>query len=357
MSDESNIFAAVKAGDFRAVTDLLAANPHLARAKNQYGWTVLFEAVASGHAEIVRVLVANGAKLSVRYGEGRTLLHQAVKYPNNPEVVQYLLQQQWHRLDPNAVDKEFGGTPLHVAVDRGYQGGPPLRWQKQVVELLLAHGADPNLYEEPSPTYLTKTLHTPLHMAVANNTSKEIIELLIAYGANLAARTKTFFSDKTRGGGCTALHIAAMEGYLEIAEVFITRGTHVNARDANYSTPLHYAVSSGQREVATLLLARGADVDAQNYRGETSLHLLAAFSTPKNTELAELLVSHKATLNLYDSDGSAPLHVAAREGNSDMIKFLLRRGADPKQGDKYGRTAMQLAVRGGHEDLAKVLAI
>lgn len=78
MSDQTDIFAAVKTGDLQAVSDLLATNWRLARAKNQYGWTVLFEAVPAGHAEIVKVLVENGAKLSMRYGDGRTLLHQAV---------------------------------------------------------------------------------------------------------------------------------------------------------------------------------------------------------------------------------------------------------------------------------------
>ena len=66
-SDEEAIFAAVRSGDPRAVSSLLASKSSLAREKNRHGWTVLHEAVASGHAEIVKLLLANGAKLSAKY--------------------------------------------------------------------------------------------------------------------------------------------------------------------------------------------------------------------------------------------------------------------------------------------------
>ena len=64
--------------------------------------------------------------------------------------------------------------------------------------------------------------HTPLHDAVSRG-HKEVIELLIAKGADVNAKDSTF--------GRTLLHIAAREGHKEIVELLLAKGVDVNAKD------------------------------------------------------------------------------------------------------------------------------
>ena len=69
--------------------------------------------------------------------------------------------------------------------------------------------------------------------------------------------------------GRNPLHSAAMEGHKEIAELLITKGADVNAKDRLMDyTPLHLAALAldGRKEVVELLIAKGADVNAKDER-------------------------------------------------------------------------------------------
>ncbi len=137
---------------------------------------------------------------------------------------------------------------------------------------------------------------TPLHYA-ARDSHKEIIELLIAKGADLNARM---------GEGLTPLHQAAYGGQKEAVELLIAAGADVNAKDRGGVTPLHQvaffasplfnhqAASNGRKEVVELLIAKGADLNAKIesagiLKGYTPLDVAEEFNLP---ELASILRKH-----------------------------------------------------------------
>ena len=84
----------------------------------------------------------------------------------------------------------------------------------------------------------------------------------------------------------TPLHLAADNGHKEIVELLIAKGADVNAKNKGGSTPLHEAKT---KEVGELLIVEGANVNAKNSLGRTPLDNATLFNHP---EIANLLRKH-----------------------------------------------------------------
>ena len=87
----------------------------------------------------------------------------------------------------------------------------------------------------------------------------------------------------------TPLHMAALNGHKEIVELLIAKGADINAKDDSEWTPLHWAADEGHKEVAEFLIAEGADVNAKAEDGETPLDATIEFRHP---QIADLLRKH-----------------------------------------------------------------
>ena len=74
--------------------------------------------------------------------------------------------------------------------------------------------------------------------------------------------------------GASALHVAAIVGQYEVAELLIQKGADVNFRGNDGGTALHAAAFLGQYEIAELLIQKGADVNARNNDGTTAMNAL-----------------------------------------------------------------------------------
>ena len=56
-----------------------------------------------------------------------------------------------------------------------------------------------------------------------------------------------------------------------------------------------------------------------------------------------------------ESDGSTPLHVAARRHFKEVVQILIEGGADPTKADWDGKTPLYWAERGGHSEVITLL--
>ena len=94
---------------------------------------------------------------------------------------------------------------------------------------------------------------------------------------HLAAGTD--FELRCTACGLTVLGHAAWGGHKEIVELLIAEGADVNAKRNTGVTPLHHAAWNGHKEVAELLIANGADVNAKieggSHKGNTPLPLIS----------------------------------------------------------------------------------
>jgi len=125
---------------------------------------------------------------------------------------------------------------------------------------------------------------TPLHEAVRKN-QKEIVELLIAEGANVNSRD---------GTGETALYQAAHRGYLELCKLLINNGADLNISTSKITmghSPLYFAIRNRHADVAELLITSGADVNIKNGFGESPMDMAVHF---KLQNIVNLLIEHGA---------------------------------------------------------------
>jgi ankyrin repeat protein len=99
------------------------------------------------------------------------------------------------------------------------------------------------------------------------------------------------------------------------------------------------------------LLTRGAQVNATDSVGRTPL-LLAA--REGETEVARLLIKAGADLDGRGGDMS-PLAAAALRGHTAMVRLLLRQGADVNSDDKAAPSALMNAVKLNRLPVAKLL--
>lgn len=125
----------------------------------------------------------------------------------------------------------------------------------------------------------------------------------------------------------------------------LQRDANVNAQDMDGNTPLHAAALSGRSDLANLLLGHRAEVNAQDAEGNTPLHAAARLG---RRNLANLLLERGAEVNAQDARGNTPLHQALksylghmyeddrREQTRETVLALLDHQADPTIQDDLG---------------------
>jgi ankyrin repeat protein len=369
---------AAVAGNASVLETLLeaGANPD---SPNTDGQTALMVVARTANVAAVDLLIERGANVNAReQRKGQTALMWAVAQ-SQPKMVATLLAHgaevdarstvnAWERMvtaEPRQKNLMSGGfTPLLYAarqgcrdcaaqlLDAGAQvdltdpdGVTPLlsallNAHFDTAKLLLERGANPNKWDwwGRTPLYSVVDFNTlphggrPDRLSLDETTGLEMIDMLLAAGANVNAQLKLFPPYRSlrmdRGAdtildiGTTPLLRAARGADLQAIEKLIARGALVDLPQQAGVTPLMVAAGAGASAIDTrgkfrteldslattqALLAAGAGVDVRDERGRTALHYAAAIGY---TDVAKMLVEHGADLTVADADGVTPLDAA-----------------------------------------------
>ena len=122
---------------------------------------------------------------------------------------------------------------------------------------------------------------------------------------------------------CTALNIACIKGYADIAKSLLEAGASHSIRDCTGSAPFSEAVYHNQVHLIPLLAQYGADVNTVNSYGWTPLHV-AAFQG--NLQMVEKLLNLGVDVTGVTPEGYTAMHMAAMTGRTAIVTYLLEKG-------------------------------
>lgn len=323
----------------------------------------MFVAASSENCGAMRALIERGAEM----GEGFV----ASVICNKMYVAEYL--RDWGG-DINALDSSGMNALITAATMK----------RPEIVEELLYLDADPNAKSHRGYTALTY-----IALMMVNEQQKageytsdpdmtKIASMLLEYGADYLE----------------AMMISIKENMVNIIELLDECGKDLNFQDADGRSLVMLSVMSDSGFILDYLLLFGADPDLPDNMGRTPL-MIAAIDEEAEPSIIETLLEYGADINARDNRGITPLmwsvvgadktpsellpalirtgglraegwkqwlafislyNAAKRELELEMIRRLIREGADVNAVDKRGLSAIMYALLDGDDEVADILA-
>lgn len=133
---------------------------------------------------------------------------------------------------------------------------------------------------------------------------------------------------------------AVRRGDIDAVAGTLVRGQTPNVRDKTGSPALFVALQFNQPDMFRFLIEKGARVKAKDAEGDTLLTYLA---NTNNVSLAELVLQSGGDPDRFGANGEPPIIIAARAGETEMVRLLLAHDVDFDATDLTGRSALSIA--------------
>ena len=144
------------------------------------------------------------------------------------------------------------------------------------------------------------------------------------------------------------------EGQVSVVKELLRGNASVDLADQDGATALVLACESGFVEAVRMLIEAGANVDV-TYTLQGSVWTLLSVAS-KRVDIVKELIKGGADVNAEAADGQTPLVFASRYGRADVIKVLIKAGAEvDRTSAARGAWPLALAAKHGQTDAVREL--
>lgn len=342
--------AAVKRGDLNLISLLLDAGADINHpSAASCGGSALGAAVMKNDINLIRFLLGNGAD----WADPDALLSAVVT--KNFELMAMLLKAR-ESID-RVENKSCAYNALQAAIEKG---------QSKFVDLLVAAGIDVN---HPPSLCDKRSCWLPSGMRIESAVCAAVknismVRTLLEAGAN----------PNIKGwDGTTPLQHAICMKNIPLMQTLLEAGANVNLPSRYWSklpfdrrrseferhieqTPIQAAALAGYLQAVEVFLTAGADVNGQ-CSGGWGVTALQGAAMDGYFEIARLLLEKNAEVDASASEnGRTALEGAAENGRIDMVQLLLNAGAQIEgAGNVQYHRALDFAAKNGHYAVCKLL--
>ncbi|MFD2937910.1 ankyrin repeat domain-containing protein [Spirosoma flavum] len=276
------------------------------------------------------------------------------------ESINYLLSQPGNDVNKLTHDSR---TYLHWAANRG---------NVEIMEALIAKGAKATIGDSHGMT--------PLNFAAAGGQpNTQVYDLCLRSGADLK-------KDLNHDGANALLVAVANDKDLKLTDYFVSKGLNLKSTDAAGNNAFSYAAKSGNIDLLKALLQKGVPANdnamimasqggrrgantlevfqyleslnikptATNRNGENVLH--AIVRRPKQNEIIQYFLGKGVDVNQADEEGNTVfMNAAASNRDVAVLEMLLPKVKNINQGNQKGTTALAMAVQGNSTEVVSYL--
>ncbi|XP_065668333.1 serine/threonine-protein phosphatase 6 regulatory ankyrin repeat subunit C isoform X7 [Hydra vulgaris] len=344
--NESSLHFAAKLTRYsEKLTELLSRSGANIDIINSDGDTPLHAAVRARNYPVIKILLEEGASVVIKNSAGETPIHLSILSMSVSgllvlidEMKRFMAEDDF-RLYINSKNKH-GETALHYCARI-----PPKNENQAIyndlIKLLLDNNAESNI-----PTL--ETNETPIHYCCQNGNA-DILRMIFA---SLSVKESSKAANLTNNVGWSALLVACYYGHPSIVRILLENEARVDYFDENGKAALHLACEHGHILCVEMLMEKKAFVDAKTKIGETPVSLAAANG---HSQLVEMLVKkYHASYNIQSLTKRSALHMASENGHLHSCRTLIQLGADPMMIDMNQAAPIHLAAENNHSDIVKM---
>jgi ankyrin repeat protein len=294
-------------------------------------WYIL-TASKNGDLDTIKKMVKDCPELIYAQYNYTPPIHFAAR-EGHVDLVKYLLDNGAH--DPGYKMYPFSDTLQTIAQDRS---------QTEIADLLNEYAADISRHKYKGDNGKIIFNRTGLQ----NEFEKAVGDYDLSKTEKILNLHPEFAKDETYFWGEGILLFAVKQNRRSMIDLLTGHGAKVP--DILKWTQFYYFEHD---EGAKYIMEKGMNPDTMSWHHVTILHDMAQKG---NLHKAELLLKYGAYINPIEEEyQSTPLGIAARWGHTDMVNYLLKKGADPAKAGASWATPLAWAKKKGFTSIEKIL--